>query len=380
MHYKPFCTTEIEFINTEELKMSLLNYTSNNVVLIMSESSAIRWNLLSFIEEFNDRCLSSNQDFTWIKVVPANPTQNSVIQALEQIGNRKTDIIIAFGGGSSIDLAKALSAFNKHLGDETLEIDDITNSIKNKTYINNEFIDIIAVPSTAGTGSEITQWATIWDENKNGKFSIDASGLNPKKAFIVPELTLTVPTLMTLSTGLDTMCQAIEAYWSKHTTPIVQEIAYRSVEIVINNLRKCVIEPNDIHSREQLCNASVLAGLAFSQTRTTACHSISYPLTMLHDIPHGLAVAISLDAVAKINTGHYPNDKQLIALFDDYQSIKNWLDLVCDGIVDLKLSSFGVTNNDIPTIVDNAFTGGRMDNNPVDLTRDDVRQILEMVM
>mgnify|MGYP000952199027 CR=1 FL=1 len=256
----------------------------------------------------------------------------------------------------------------------------ITNLIKNKGYKGKTFVDIIAVPSTAGTGSEVTQWATIWDENKEGKFSIDDINLKPKMALIIPELTLTVPIKMTLSTGLDAMCQAIEAYWSRHTNPIVQEISYRSVELIIQNLRKAVEKPEDLNIREKLCKASVLAALAFSQTRTTACHSISYPLTMLHGIPHGFAAAITLEAVGKINRGNFPNDEQLFQLFNNYQGIMNWIDITCEGIIDLRLSSFGIKEEDIPVIVSNAFTGGRMDNNPVDLSIDDVTEILKSIM
>lgn len=380
MDIKPFCNTEIIFTNINDLKQRLLSLRSSNIVLVMSHSSAIRWNFVDFIEELKMGCEEIKGSFTWIKEVDANPTQISIIRSLQQIGNKKIDVILAFGGGSAIDLAKGISAFHNNDRNNVYSVEEITAIIKNKSYVDGKFIDIIAVPSTAGTGSELTQWATIWDENKSGKFSIDAPGLKPKKAIIVPELTLTVPKEMTLATGLDAMCQAIEAYWSKHTNPIVQDIAYRAVELVIQNLRKSLDNPNDIGFREKLCRASVLAGLAFSQTRTTACHSISYPLTMLYGVPHGLAVALTLDAVAKINKGNFPNDKDLFSLFNEYNGINNWLDMVSKDIVTLKLSAFGITENDIPIIVDNAFTDGRMDNNPVDLSKSDVRKILQSIL
>lgn len=380
MIYKPFCSTEIVFTNKEEMIKRLLSLDVGNIVLVMSESSVLRWNMLSFIKKLQGKCESSNATLIWIKTVTANLTQKDIIISLQQIGNKEIDLIIAFGGGSSIDLAKAISAFHNIDKNNSYTIDEITDSIKHITYKGAEFVDIIALPSTAGTGSEVTQWATIWDENKTGKFSIDSPMLKPKLAIIVSEFTLSMPGKMTLSTGLDAMSQAIESYWSKHTTPIVQEIAYRAVEIVIQNLRKAVEQPNDITVREKLCKASVLAGLAFSQTRTTACHSISYPLTMLYSMPHGLAASITLDAVGKINEGHFTNDKELFALFNEYNGIANWIDIVCEGIIDMRLSSFGITERDIPLIVDNAFTGGRMDNNPVDLSKDIVFEILKSIL
>lgn len=380
MIYKPFCSTEIVFTDKETMIQRLFSLDVTNIVLVMSESSALRWGMISFIDKLQSKCETLNGMLNWIKSVPANPTQEDIIKSLQQIGDKKIDIIIAFGGGSSIDLSKGISAFYSIEKNGNYSVEEITDSIKNKKYKDGNFIDIIALPSTAGTGSEVTQWATIWDKNKIGKFSIDDPMLKPKMAIIVPELTLSMPDNMTLTTGLDALCQAIEAYWSKHTTPVVQEISYRAVELVIHNLRKAVELPDDIVVREKLCKASVLAGLAFSQTRTTACHSISYPLTMLYGVPHGLAASITLNAVGKINKGYFPNDEEIFMLFDKYRGIKNWIDMVCDGVINMRLSSFGITEKDIPTIVDNAFTGGRMDNNPVDLSRSDVIKILLSVL
>jgi len=377
--FRTFCS-DITFQNKEQLKQKLLSLKVSNIVLLMSESSASRWKMNQFIKELQAGCELRNGTLIWIKTATSNPNQRDVLNCLEQIGNHRIDIIIAFGGGSGIDLAKSISAFHNMYYINLHAIDEITYSIKNKKYQGGEFVDIIVVPTTAGTGSEVTQWATIWDENKSGKFSIDDPGLKPKLAIIVPELALSVPAELTISTGLDAMCQAIESYWSKHTTPVVQEIAYRAIELVIQNLRKAVEQPLDINIRENMCRASVLAGLAFSQTRTTACHSISYPLTQMYGIPHGLAAAISLDATGQINKGHFANDIELYGLFEDYGGIMNYIDSVCEGVIKMRLSAFGIAEKDIANIVDRAFTNGRMDNNPVDLNENDVARILKSIL
>ena len=378
MDFKPFCNTEIIFLSKEAMKEKLLSLSATYVVLVMSESSAVRWNMAPFIEALRTKYESVQGTLTWIKKVASNPTQRDVSDALQQIGDCTIDLIFAFGGGSAIDIAKGISAFHGSSYDE----EGITQSIKQKHYKEKiEFADIVAIPSTAGTGSEVTQWATIWDVNKTGKFSIDDPRLKPKMSLIVPELTLTLSSKLTLSTGLDAMSHALEAYWSKHTTPLVQEISYRAVEIIIKNLKTAVEQPYNISVRKMLCKASVLAGLAFSQTRTTACHSISYPLTILFDMPHGLAAAITLNAIGKINKGHFLNDDELFSLFEGFDgSIKNWIDNTCEGVIDLRLSAFGVAEKDIETVVDRAFTGGRMANNPVDLSVDDVAAILRSVL
>lgn len=377
MNSKAFCSTEVVFSSHEKMKNIIISLDAANVVLVMSKSSADRQNLMPLVEVLEMQCKELEGKFFWIKDIKSNPTQGEVINSLKAIGNNKIDLIVAIGGGSSIDLAKAISAFHDPLRNDKYTIENITELIINKESSKN-FIDIVAIPTTAGTGSEVTQWATIWDCNNKKKYSIDDESLKPKLAIIVPDFTLSMDKKMTISTGLDAICQAIEAYWSKHTTPIVQEIAYRAIEIILLNLRKVVDNPNDILLREKLCRASLMSGIAFSKTRTTACHSISYPLTMIYGIPHGFAVAMTLDSVSKINKGSFPNNDELYNLLDKHGGAKNWIDLVCNEIVDLRLSAFGITELDIPIIADNAFTNGRMDNNPVNLSKDDVIEILKM--
>jgi len=380
MIYMPFCNTEITFLDKQGMIQSLLDIDANNILLVMSESSVHRWNMMQLVTDLQSKCEKSKGEFIWINQILPNPTQKDIVNCLRGIGEKRVDIIVACGGGSSIDIAKAISAFYSRENNSQYTLEAITSSLKSKDYASHDFIDIIAVPTTAGTGSEVTQWATIWDEFKRSKFSIDDPRLKPKKAIIVPELTISMPAILTVTTGLDAMSHAIEAFWSKKTTSIVQEIAYRAVELIVNNLRKAVEQPDNYDVREKLSSASLLAGMAFAQTRTTACHSISYPLTLLYDIPHGLAVSITLHSLAQLNRGHFKNDNELFSLFEKYEGIKNFIGMVCDGIVEMRLRSFNITEQDIQLIADNAFTEGRMDNNPVSLSRDDVRKILLSVL
>lgn len=374
MGFIPFCNTEIVFASSDRMQEILLALDKKRIVVILSESAAKRWKLLDFMAK-----LQTKADLVWIKQCRANPTQSDLLAALEQIGQKRVELIIGFGGGSVIDLAKGISAF--YDAERSYTLGEITRLIKEKIYPNqSRYIDIVAVPSTAGTGSELTQWATIWDVDRNVKYSIDAPRLMPKLALIVPELTLTLPAKLTIVTALDSLSHAVEAYWSRHTSPLVQEIAFQAANLIFENLGQGVREPGDIQAREMLCRASVLAGLAFSQTRTTACHSISYPMTMIFEMPHGLAAAITLEAVANRNKGHFPNDIRLLALFERYGGLLHWMDTVCGEEIKLRLSAFGITQDDIEIIVDKAFAGGRMENNPVDFKKEDVRKILEDIL
>lgn len=377
MDYMPFCQTEVQFIKQTELEHELLKITGKNLILVLSSSGAERYRLSGLPD-----LLSRNNNLIWINTIRANPKPMDLYLALQQLGKTKiasSNIIIAIGGGSSIDLAKGISAFYDNR-DALLSADAVANAIEHKTYrVNTEFPDILAVPTTAGTGSELTQWATIWNPDDKKKYSIDHIGLQPKKAFIVPELTMTLSKETTLSTGLDALSHAIEAYWSKHTDPLVQELAYRAIQIILEYLPNALNELTNPVYREALCRASVLAGMAFSKTRTTACHSISYPLTMLYHIPHGIAAAMTLGEVSARNKGNFPNDEKLYSLFDTHGGLQNWLDQVSSGITLLRLSAFSIDRNDIDAIVKQAVTKGRMDNNPVDFTVNDIRGIISRI-
>lgn len=380
MSHKAFCETEIIFAKKEEMVNKILSFSKSNILLIMSESSVSRWKLYEFIEDIKSACYLNNKKFVWIREVPQNPTQMDIVKTLKYIGNNKIDLIIAVGGGSSIDLAKVVSVFCDSKRNSNYTNEEISLKIKKQEYGKDKFVNIIAIPTTAGTGSEVTSWATVWDADKQCKYSVEHYNIKPKMAIIVPELTKSMSSIMTLSTGLDAICQAIEAYWSKNTNPIVQEIAYRSIQLLVNNLKEVIDNPNNVLLREKICRASVLAGIAFSKTKTTACHSISYPLTFLYEVPHGLAVALTLDEVANINKGNFKNDVELFDLFKEFGSIKKWVDFVSEGIVNMRLSYFGISRQDIPIIVNKSFTTGRMNNNPINLSKKDVGELLLRIL
>lgn len=360
------CPVEIKFENLDYLKKLISK--SRGAVVIAERSTSDLWGLTPTIE---------SAGVIWIDCIPSNPTQREVVNALKAVGDAEPNLIIAVGGGSSLDLAKALSAFRYMFEGGKATIEDITKAITSKSYTaEHRMIDIIAVPSTSGTGSEVTKWATIWDVDKVSKFSIECSSLYARQALIIPELTASMPASLTLATALDALCHASEAFWAKQTTPLVKEIACRAVDIIMTNLGPALRSPADIRLRRKLAAGSVLAGIAFSQTHTTACHSISYPITMKYNVPHGYACAITLDPVSKLNRPATEDADMLFECYERHGGLKNWLDDVSFGIVTLRLSAFGVKRNELQDIVKSTFTKGRMDNNPVDLGETDVLDIL----
>lgn len=371
-----FCPVEIQFITKEKLVDYLLGFPlKSTVCLVLSLSKVERFQMESVIRRMRDRYI-----LLWIEDAIANPTQADLYHAVKKIGNLRPEYIIAIGGGSTIDLAKGISAFYDIIN-EGASIKSVTEKIIDKNYqVGRVGIPVIAIPTTAGTGSEVTKWATIWDMDKKAKYSIDALYLSPKAAIICPELTLTVPARLTLATALDALAHAMEAYWAKASTLVVQDIAYRSVQIIHDSLEQLLKDLDNIELRKKLCQGSILAGIAFSNTRTTACHSISYPLTMRYGVEHGYAVALTLSEVCKINSQKVPEINNLLRLFNGVNGFEKWLDKITKEVQPLSLSCFGIKEENIEELVELSFTVGRMDNNPVDISPEQVKDILKKAL
>ena len=369
-----FCPMEIRYMSKKDMVDYLCSFEVRKKVVVVAEDIVIKSaGLDQMIWDMDGK-----YEFKWVTGVVPNPTQVTVMEALEFIGERP-ELIIAIGGGSTMDLAKGISAFFKYYEKGDLTIEGMTKTIKDKSYQGSkDVVPIFAIPTTSGTGSEFTKWATIWDLNKTAKFSIDDSELYAKEALLVPEMLHTVPKRMMLSTGLDAMCQAMESFWAKATNPLVQDIATMAMIRIKESLKNALKDEVDEAAMRGMSMGSSMAGIAFSNTRTTACHSISYPMTMMFNVPHGFACILTLNEVAKRNKKAVPKiNRMLEEVFGDSENgLENWLKDVSAGIQELTLTGFGIDEKEIPRIAAAAFTAGRMDNNPVDFDQKDVEEIL----
>jgi len=332
-----------------------------NTLVFLSHSANNRLGLSNFIERKQ-----------WINDISPNPDIESIRKVCYKLDGT-IEKIIAIGGGSTIDTAKAVIAFFGMLTDDC----SISDIIENKLYLYNNFRikKFITVPTTSGTGSEATQWATVWDNCQKIKLSVDARWLIPTDIWLVPELTLSLSARQTLSTGLDAFVQACEAYWARRSDSFARALAIQAITLIHEYLPLALKNEQDLIIREEMQTGSLLAGLAFSRTGTTACHSISYPITALFDVEHGFAVALTLIQVAKRNITAI-NCKKLLDTVGSLEYLRIWLDKVCTDIQSLRLSAFGIHEKDIPLIAKRAFTLGRMDNNPIIFSEDDVIKIL----
>lgn len=371
----PFSPIEIKFCSTVDFIDYLQTHTDSRMLIIISKSV---WNVLGKQSAFSQFCKGENRKL--IIGVKPNPSVTDICTYINELGKEpKYHTILAIGGGSCIDLAKAICALQGMARKSEITHAQVANAIAHKNFFaDDEPSNIIAVPTTSGTGSEVTKWATVWDFVNKAKLSVTDVACFPKTAILVPELTVTMPSKVTLSTGLDALSHAMEACWAKPRNPLSHALALKAIELVRDNLKKAIDNPQDVKTRQNMCVASLTAGLAFSATRTTACHSISYPLTMMHNVPHGFACAITLESVKQMNAAAVDEIADIDNLFDN--DFMRWLDGVCAGVISLKLSSFGIQQSDIDAIADSAFTLGRMDNNPVLPTTEQVKEILHNIL
>jgi len=215
--------------------------------------------------------------------------QTSRFAALAQ----QPEVIIALGGGSVIDSAKVFAAAGGDFG----RIKTFLESQQGAEHLS--AIPIIAVPTTAGTGSEVTCWGTVWDEANGKKYSLARPNLYPTHAVVDPRLMLGKPLLLTISTGLDALSHALESLWNVNNNPVSANHAVAAARTILDALPKLAKDLGNIELRSRVALAALFAGLAFSNTKTAIAHSLSYPITLRHGVQHGIACSFSLPMVLR---------------------------------------------------------------------------------
>lgn len=211
---------------------------------------------------------------------------------------RQPAVIVALGGGSVIDSAKVFAAARGDFAvvEAYLAGDIDAGNINPWT--------LIAVPTTAGTGSEVTCWGTVWHGTAGKKYSLAHPGLYPKIAVVDPELMIGKPLALTVQTGLDALSHALESLWNRNANPVSMAHAVAAARGVLSTLPALSRDLQNAQLRERMARASTLAGFAFSNTKTAIAHSLSYPITLSHDVPHGIACSFSLPMIIRSVAAH----------------------------------------------------------------------------
>ncbi|CDL87454.1 iron-containing alcohol dehydrogenase [Xenorhabdus cabanillasii] len=221
------------------------------------------------------------------------PTSASIQAGIEKVKSGLFDAVIALGGGSPIDSAKAIAVIGKFGG--------TINEYRFPRQFNEQGLPVIAIPTTAGTGSECTRFTIITDEKTDEKLLCIGTGFMPVAAIIDYELTISVPARTTADTGIDAMTHAIEAYVSRKANPYSDSQAIAAMKLIGPNLRKVYHNGNNKAAREAMILGSTLAGIAFSNSSVALVHGMSRPIGAFFHVPHGLSNAMLLPAVTRFS-------------------------------------------------------------------------------
>ena len=310
-----------------------------------------------------DRILAMHDHMDVFYGVSPNPDVTEVNRCSAIVREKKIDHIIALGGGSVMDLAKAASTAVERIE----EYHGTGKPIPEVT------IPLTAVPTTAGTGSEVTCVAVLTDRACGKKMPINSDYFYPRTAVIDPELTLTLPPQVTASCGIDVLCHAVEGYWSRGHQPICSALAVHAIRTVFRYLPTACRQPENLAAREKMAEASVIAGLAFTLPKTTSSHACSFPLTSRYGIPHGEACGLTLDYFIRLNAGE--SCTQELAALLGYRSVNEFADAVLALKRELhlrtELKDLRLSEEEIRELVE-ASHHPNLDNNPVKVSDGDL--------
>jgi alcohol dehydrogenase class IV len=294
------------------------------------------------------------------------------------------DCVVGLGGGSALDTAKAIGLM---LGNEGHIRDYIGINIVPK-----KGAPVIAIPTTSGTGSEITIWSVLSDKQAEVKLSVGSPFNCPDVAIGDPELTTSLPAHITAATGMDALTHALESYVNKVTQPISEALSIQSMKMIARSLRTAVAQGDNLEARYDMLLASLIAAMAFNPTRLGLSHALAIPLGAHFHIPHGTVNAILLPEVMQYNLiGNLGKFKEIAQIFDmptDGLSTRDAAEQSVIAIRQLKhdvgitqtLSDYGVTEGDLDLIAKEAMVSGNVPVNPRMPTLEDLKQLCRDAM
>jgi len=317
--------------------------------------------------------------------IEPDPRLQLAVDTAEQLKATATDLVIGIGGGSAIDIAKVSAVLVTNEGDISsfIGIDQIAKA----------GLPTIIIPTTAGTGSEVTPIAILSDHDEKLKKGIVSSYLFPTVALLDPELTVGLPPHVTAATGMDALIHAVEAFTSKNADSLTDVFACRAMELIYTNIRKVFQDGSDLMARANMLEGSLLAGMAFANAGVTAVHAFAYPIGAEFHIPHGVANSIMLTPVMEFNMSGNLSKFATIGKTFGYDvsgmSEKEAATLAVDSLRQLAhdlqipkhLSEFGIKDSDIPGLAEGVMKVTRLlDNNPRILTLQDAEEIYRKVL
>jgi alcohol dehydrogenase len=302
-----------------------------------------------------------------------------------ELKQRGSDVVIGIGGGSSLDTAKAVAALATNPGPALSYIG--LHKIRNRP------LPMIAIPTTAGTGAEVTLWSVFTDEARGLKVAIGSTLIYPAVALCDPDLTLCLPPLLTAATGMDALAHAIECYTNNACQPISASLALTAIELLGRHLRSAVLNGRNRQSRYGVMLAATMAGIAMNPTRLGLAHALAMPLGSWDlRVPHGIVLAVTLPAVIEFNyvaepdrfmdvaralgedVGHLP---RMEAAARAVTAVRN---LARDVGIPKSLSEYGLREEHVVPVVEEAMKSGNVAVNPRRACAEDLMRILRQTL
>jgi len=354
----------------------LVNSVGGRRALVVGDPGVVKAGLVDRVLA----ALGGSVPVTTFTDVESDPDARSVDAGVQLARAKECDVIIGIGGGSAMDVAKVIGVMLTNPGN----IRDYNGMGK----IGQPGAPVIAIPTTSGTGSELTIWSVLSDKEKKTKFGVGSVLNCARIALLDPELTMSLPPAITAATGIDALTHALESYVNTATQPISEAMSEQSMTLIARSLRLAVAQPGNKEARADMLLASTIAAMAFNSTRLGLAHAFAMPLGSRFHIPHGMANAIMLPPVMRFNLpSSLAKFARIAQIFGENtaglsqreaaeRSVVAIEQLQQDIGITQKLGDFGMTEADLQDVATEALLSGNVAVNPRKPTLDDMEALL----
>ena len=379
-----FATPNLIFAGEGALELSADTITSlGKKALIVADDMMVK---LGNVKKVTDILDNKNIEYTIYSEINSEPCDFMIEKGAEIYKNENCDFMIAVGGGSPIDSMKAIGA--------VVSTGSSINNFMGKK-ITTPLPPTVAVPTTAGTGSEATTFTIINNTEKNIKMLLSGSALMVNTAIIDPMFTMTAPPAITANTGIDALCHAVEAYTSVKAFPMADTMALSAVKRIFNSLYECYINPNNAAARADMATAATEAGMAFNNSSVTIIHGMSRPIGALYHVPHGLSNAMLIDKCLRFAVEGCPDRfcdlAKTIGVYENGMTEEEGANAFINAVSELckklniqTLNEFGVDKDDfisnIDKMADDAIASRSPANTRKNPSKDDIKEIYKSII
>ena len=372
-------STRIIFENGSFSKVpGLIKDFGSNVLIVTGKNKNLAHQLSENLAEINIH--------SEIFSIHSEPTISDIEQGTELARKTLCNVVVGIGGGSAVDSAKAIAALVPNQG----ELTDYLEIIGKGRKLENEPLPFLAIPTTAGTGAEVTKNSVIKSTEHNVKVSLRSDLMYPKLAVVDPELTLTMPPHLTATTGVDALTHLLETFVSNQSNPFIDMLCREGMKRISTSLELAFNDGNNLEARESMAMASMLGGMALANVKLGAVHGFAGPLGGIYSIPHGAVCACLLPAVMEVNIEALKNQKQqeLLIKYNEVARILTgnksavakdgaiWVKILVKKLQIPSLSDFHISTESFSELIEKAKNASSMKGNPVELNNDQLYDIL----